>query len=120
MRTFSVKPMGASTTIGHVTAIELADVDLVVKAGGARRVQETGHKTVHAWLAGSIVASTPPGSRIQPAAFPVRYNPHQGMMSFMMQAPDGTWSIPVVRARRATLIADDHGWRVNVDDPVIA
>lgn len=115
MRTFSVKPMNASTTIGHVTGLELANVDLVVKPGGARRVQQTGHKTVHAWLAGDIVASTPPGAHIEPAAVPVRYNPHQGMMSFMRQAPDGSWSVPVHRARRATLIADESGWRVNID-----
>lgn len=117
-RTFSVKPpRGSSATVGHVDGLELSGVQLVVQAGGNRRVRSGGSKTVHAWVAGRLVRSSPPRSDIVEASVPLRYNPHDGMTSFMRQAEDGSWSIPVYTARRATLVADPTGWRVSVDDP---
>ncbi len=112
LKTWSVKePKGRQSVIGHVFGMVLKDARFTVRAGGNKVVLETGEKTVHAWVDGKIVASSPPDSVSvsHGEAVEIRYNPHAGMTWFMRQDDGGGWTIPVASAERVYLT---ETWKV--------
>lgn len=97
---YSVRQDGK--VVGHTRGIHLKDCYFVVNQAGRRRVVETGHKNVHAWVKGFIKKSP---ARIA-LGLPLngRYDPRT-CERFMVKQ-DGEWR-PVICALEAELSA--HG-----------
>lgn len=108
-KTWSVKDRRGAETVGHVYAAILRDAVFTVRESGAALIQAGGRKTVHAWVSGKLVAASPPDTVPPRAGVEVKYNPHIGMTSFMRQAQDGSFSIPVAAAKEVYLSPD---WKV--------
>lgn len=66
--TWSVQQGGL--VVAHLDRVALRSVRMVVQPGGQRRVRDSGHKHVHAFLEGVLIDSAPQG------ALAITYNPH--------------------------------------------
>ena len=78
--TVSLRQQGV--VVGHVDtshrAFFLKDVDLVVQPAGRQKVAETGMKSVHAWIKGTLCNPTKTEQqRLACSTKPVKYDPRQ-------------------------------------------
>ena len=92
---------------GHPTSVTLVNAIFQASARGNRLVQEQGEKTVHAWVEGKLAKSSPPDSEMRSppgGALQVRYNPKE-MHTFMREAEDGSWTIPVAGAKKVYMLS---------------
>jgi hypothetical protein len=78
--TYSIRQRGR--VVAHASAVMLAHARFIVDERGRQRVLRTGHKNVHAFVVGMLVADGQYG--IRPEDFPnaslaagARYNPHE-------------------------------------------
>lgn len=99
-KVYSVKPAtdGAfwkPETLGYIEEGLLVDCDFAVKRGESIRTQNTGHKTVHACIRGTLYTArqaaliTPILKMVSPmgAWCRVSYNPHKGDRAFKVSRP---------------------------------
>ena len=122
-KTWSVKPAKGKSiggkTVGHVHSTVVKGAKLFVGEAGQAKVAETGEKTVHALVIGTMASNTTEKGVLSPedaladkGTVAIRYNPHPpaNMKWFMRENTDtGEWNIPVVAAEEV-LFTD--GWKV--------
>lgn len=66
---------GRGLVIGHAEAVLLTGCRYVVSEASRQAVIRTGHRSVHAWLIGTLAA--PLGAEGRPEGREVTYNPHR-------------------------------------------
>jgi len=88
MKTWSIKDMSGSKTIGHVYSVVLRDVKFIVRGSGNAQVRGGGEKTVHAFCEGILVSADLKGTGGGFSGQEVRYNPHQQMKQFCVEDPN--------------------------------
>jgi hypothetical protein len=70
---WSIRERSTGKVIAHANHLVLRDATFIVRPGGRERVRQTGHKTVHAFVRGSL---TDRDSAVIPDQ-QVRYNPRR-------------------------------------------
>lgn len=126
LKTWSVKDTRGSETIGHIFGAVLKDAKFVARSYGNVLARVLNEKTVHAWVDGKLVASSPP-SQIPAHGTPIKYNPHippstspdptaGGHYAFVRQDERGQWTIPVASADTVFLTPDWKLLAVGVKD----